>query len=238
MHRTAGRLWTAAGWGLPVPASCRVMGLHTTFVGHVAVTPALAPGEVDLLRALNRTRRWDAPGGALRTAEHPADDPYPAEDHPGDDCSPSALDAHNRPAPGAPGLWCPWTACERGHCLHWDSVEKPYAGEAWLRWMIDTLLRPDADVAGTEWARRRGMTCDHVLAGVLIGERYDTAELFALEVSANVVRRRVLLPGVSEVDEWVRRGVVDTGGERQASLAARARRYERARAEDRAGARP
>lgn len=197
---------------------------HTTYVGHIAISPPLSPREVDAVRALNQTRRWDGPGGALRTAIHPVDD----------ECPEGVTDAYNRPAPGAPGLWCPWTACERGHCLHWDGREKPHEGERWLRWTIDTLLRPGAEIAGTDWARQHSLTCDHVLEGILVGERHETGELLALGVSDNTVRRQLLLPGNPGADEWGYRGVVDTARERQASLAARAQRYAEALAEDEA----
>lgn len=190
-----------------------LVGLHATFVGHIAIDPPLAPGEVDVVRALNRTRRWDGPGGALRTSTHPVDN----------ECPDDATEAYHRPAPGARGLWCPWTACERGHCLHWDGVEKPYQGEEWLRWTIDTLLRPGAVVAGTGWAQRHSLTCDHLLEGMIVGERHETSELLALKVSSNTVRRRRLLPGDPGADEWGYRD--DDGREHGARLAARARRY-------------
>ena len=168
------------------------MGIHTTYVGHVTIEPRLSVREVAIVRDLNQTRRWDAPGGALRVAPYPVDDEPPR----------AGLDARNRPAPGAPGLWCPWTACDRGHCLHWDGREKPYDGAAWLRWTIDTLLRPGADVTGSAFAREHGLTCDHTLDGMIIGERADTMTLVVFGVADNEVRTAVLLPGVPEVQEW------------------------------------
>lgn len=200
------------------------MGLHTTYVGHVTIEPPLSAQEVDVLRGVNRTRHWDHPQGMLRIATHPADD-----ERPGDDVA-----TYNRPAPGAPGLWCPWTACERGHCLTWDGVEKPYEGERWLRWLIDVLLRPGAQVAGTVWARERGLTCDHRLDGMLVGERRETVELFALEVTGNEVARRLLLPGEIGADEWDYRGRRAERADRRERLAARRQRYESALAADRA----
>jgi hypothetical protein len=200
------------------------MGLHTTYVGHVTIEPALSAQEVDVVRGVNRTRHWHHPEGALRIAAHPADD-EPVE---GD------VATSNRPARGAPGLWCPWTACERGHCLHWDGAEKPYQGEGWLRWLIDVLLRPNAHVADTSWARERGLTCDHRLDGMLVGERQETVELFALEVAGNDVTRRLLLPGETDADEWGYRGERVERADRRARSAARRQRYESALAADRA----
>lgn len=198
------------------------MGLHTTYVGHIAINPPLSPEEVDVVRALNQTRRWDGLGGALRTSAHPVDDEPPDD----------VTDAYNRPAPGAPGLWCPWTACERGHCLHWDGREKPDRGEEWLRWTIDTLLRLGAEVAGTEWARQNSLTCDHVLEGIIVGERHDTGELVALGVADNTVRMQRLLSGDPSADGCGSDGAADIDFDRRASLAARAQRYAKALAED------
>jgi hypothetical protein len=118
------------------------MGLHTTYIGRVVVEPRLSADEVDFLQAFNATRHWDHPDGPLRVSSHPsADAPDPI------------TAAGNRAAPGLPGLWCPWTACADGCCLRWDGEEKAYAGEAWLRWLIDTLLDP---VHGRLRRRTRG----------------------------------------------------------------------------------
>ena len=168
------------------------MGQHTTFVGYAVIEPPLSPSEVDLIGRLNRTRRCDAPGGALRIASDRQDEALLAADP----------DAYSRPAPDAPGFWCPWVSCDEGHCLNWDGMEKPYSGEQWLRWIIDVLLRPDADVVGTDFAREHQLTCDHILDGIIVGERRETAEVYALEVEANIVRRRCLMQPMPGLEDW------------------------------------
>ena len=88
------------------------MGLHTKYVGHIVIEPPLAWQEVEFLRSFGHTRHWDSGDNGVRIAAHPSDN------EPQDD-----VGAYNRPAPGMPGLWCPWTVCKDGCCLHWDGVE-------------------------------------------------------------------------------------------------------------------
>lgn len=197
------------------------MGLHTSYLGHLRVTPALNADEVEFLRNVNQTRHCGDDEAPLRTAQHPADN-APTSD----------LAAYNRTAPGSPGLWCPWTCCTTGCCLHWDGVEKPYAPLEWLRYVIDTFLRPGAALRRDPQARGLGLTFDHVLDGMVVGERRETAELFALVVRRNVVRRRVLVPGAEGTNEWGYRSPEWERESRQEQLLARRRRFETAIAED------
>jgi hypothetical protein len=197
------------------------MGLHTRYLGHVRVVPALNADEIEFLRRFNETRHCGDDDAPLRTVQHPA------ENEPVGD-----VEAYNRPAPGMPGLWCPWTCCATGCCLHWDGVEKPYAPAEWLTYLIDTFLRPGAALSGDPQARRLGLSFDHVLNGMLVGERRETAELFALEVRDNTVTRRVLVPGAEGTDEWGYRSADWERESRQERIAARRRRFEAAIAED------
>lgn len=195
------------------------MGLHTSYLGHVRITPALNAEEVDFLRSFNHTRHVGDEDAPLVVAQHPSDNAIRGE-------------AANRTAPGMPGLWCPWTCCGTGCCLHWDGVEKPYAPAEWLSYLIETFLRPGAALADDLRARQLGFTFDHVLDGMLVGERRETAELFALDVVRNVVSRRVLVPGAEGTDEWGYRGPDWEQESRQERIAARRRRFDAAIAED------
>jgi hypothetical protein len=196
------------------------MGLHTTYLGRARITPALSADEVEFVRAFNHTRHC-GDRGPLDVVLHPADD-APAGD----------VEGYNRGSRGMPGLWCPWTACGQGCCLHWDGAEKPYSPEQWLRYVIDTFLRPGAALADNPAARRLGLTFDHVLEGVIVGERQETTELFALEVRDNVVTRRVLVPGLEGTDDWGYRAPAEERQSRQDRIEARRRRFEAAIAED------
>jgi hypothetical protein len=196
------------------------MGLHTDYLGHVRITPALNADEIEFLRGFNGTRHC-GDRSPLDVVQHPADN-----DPTGD------VDSYNRTHAGMPGLWCPWTCCGTGCCLHWDGVEKPYAPQEWLRYLIDTFLRPGAALSDDRDAQRLGLTFDHVLDGMLVGQRRETGELFALVVRENVVRRRVLVPGAEGTDEWGYRSPEWERQSRQERIEARRRRFEVAIAED------
>lgn len=190
------------------------MGLHTDYLGSIRIDPLLNADEVAFLRSVNATRHCGDVADPLDVAEHPQADGPPAD-----------VRAANTVRPGRPGLWCPWTACLQGCCLRWDGAEKPYQPERWLTYLIDTYLRPGAALAGDLRAAALGLTFDHVLDGMLVGERAETTELFALEVRSNVVRRKVLLAGQPGVNEW---GYPDEAGERRLRrerLLARRRRF-------------
>jgi hypothetical protein len=198
------------------------MGLHTSYLGHIAIEPPLSPEETEFVRSFGRTRHWDSGETGVRLAAHPSDnDEY-------DD-----IDAYNRPAPGMPGLWCPWTVCKDGCCLNWDGIEKPYDADRWLEYLIDTFLAAGGSVAGTDVATKHGLTCDHLLDGVVVGERHETGELFALEVVNCVVVRRTLVPKRPGVDEWGYGSPESERRDRRRRLAERRKRFEAALAEDR-----
>lgn len=55
-------------------------------------------------------------------------------------------------------------------------------------------------------ARAVGLTYNHVVGGMTVGERPETCELFALAVRGNVVRRRTPVPAREGVDQWGVRG--------------------------------
>lgn len=196
------------------------MGLHTDYLGSLRIQPALSPAEVDFVKSFNRTRHC-GDRAALDAATHPTDN-----DRVGD------VESYNRVARGMPGLWCPWTCCPEGCCLRWNEHEKPYAPEQWLRYLIDTFLRPGAGLAADPEARALGLTFDHVLGGMIVGERRETSELFALAVKDNVVRRRMLVPPREGVNEWGYRGEEEERVERTAYLAARQERFAGAMTED------
>lgn len=197
------------------------MGLHTSYLGHVRIAPALNPDEIEFVRRFNETRHCGDDDTPLRTVQHPA------ENEPTGD-----VGAYNRAANGMPGLWCPWTCCGTGCCLHWDGVEKPYSPQQWLEYLIDTFLRPGALLDGDPEAERLGLTFDHVLDGVLVGERRETAELFALEVERNVVTRRVLVPAAEGTDDYGYRSPERERQSRTERIAARRARFAAAIAED------
>jgi hypothetical protein len=168
------------------------MGYTTDFVGWVQVDPPLNEHETDYLRAFNRTRRWHRPEGPYVVLPHPLADDEPRED----------VDAYNRPAPGEPGLWCPWTATSDGTALAHDGIEKAYQAVRWLQYLIDTFLREGATAATTGDPVFADFSFDHVCDGAVAACRRDTGRLSILLVTDNGVEERVLLPGVPDGVVW------------------------------------
>lgn len=196
------------------------MGLHTDYLGSQRIEPRLSTAEVDFLKSFSRTR-------------HSGDrDPLDVVTHPADNDRAGDVASYNRVAVGMPELWCPWTCCDEGCCLHWDRVEKPYAPDRWLRYLVDTFLRPGAALSADPAALALGLTFDHVLSGMIVGERRETGELFGLAVTDNVVRRRTLVPPREGVDEWGYRGEDEDREDRKTYLLARRTRFAAAIAED------
>jgi hypothetical protein len=68
---------------------------------------------------------------------------------------------------------------------------------------------------------------------MIVGERHETVELYALQVCDNLVLRRTLLAGESGVNERGYRGRAEEEGSRLEHLRAHKERFERAVAEDR-----
>lgn len=167
------------------------MGFTTDFVGYVSVEPALNLGECEYLTAFTKSRRWFRPEGPYVAL----DNPFVAETY--DD-----LDRFNRPWPGEPSLWCMWTPCLDGTQLSFDGIEKAYQPVEWMRYLITHFLKPNATAAKTKLPCFDDFTFDHVLSGVIVGCRRDTGRLFAIEVRANRVRERELMPGVPESALW------------------------------------
>lgn len=66
---------------------------------------------------------------------------------------------------------------------------------AWLRYLIDHFLRRGAAASRTGDVLFDRFTFDHVLAGMVVGCRRDTKELFAIHVEDNVVTKRILRSG-------------------------------------------
>ena len=155
------------------------MGLHTTFLGRIHISPVLDTATVDLLR-----------GFAARL------DP-PSVDH-----------------PDAPVGWSPWKPCDDGCCLFWDGIEKPQRTARWMAFLAD-LLSPH-----------------HSLDGMVVGERREHRELFALEVRGSRVTHKILMKGVSDAEAWGDLPLDQERAERAEELRRRHERYAAAVARD------
>ena len=154
--------------------------------------PPLNEPETDYLRAFSRSRRWDRPAGPYVVLPHPlADDEHEPD-----------IDAYDRPAPGEPGLWCPWTPTTDGRVLPFDGIEKACHATRWLSYVIHTFLAPGATVAGLDDSQFADFTTDHVCDGAVASCRRDTGQVAVILVTDNTVDERVLLPGVGEGVVW------------------------------------
>ena len=90
------------------------------------------------------------------------------------------------------GHICQWTPCMHGCCLSWDGQEKFHGGQAWLQYLIDHFLRPDAHAKRSSTRQFAGFTFDHATNGLWSGEQQDSRELFVLRVTDGQVDREVL----------------------------------------------
>jgi len=105
------------------------------------------------------------------------------------------LHEEHRSAPGQPERYCDWEPCPHGCCLAWNGREKFHAGAAWMKYLIDDLLRPGADAESRNDPRLTGFTFDHRLDGLVVGERAWSRELFAIRVQDNEVSQELLRRG-------------------------------------------
>lgn len=165
------------------------MGYTTEFEGHFTITPPLNQYEVTYLRAFARTRHVRTPYG-----------PYVVTIADGHDTPPVPITDHNHPPDGVPGLWCQWEASGDGTQLAWDGGEKFYESEEWLRYLVDTFLRPGAALRGDidtplrtpGWVIPDALThftFDHVVSGAVLARGEQLGDVWTLVAEDNVVRR-------------------------------------------------
>ncbi|MGN6610663.1 MAG: hypothetical protein ACTHLJ_02720 [Angustibacter sp.] len=60
----------------------------------------------------------------------------------------------------------------------------------WLKFLMASFLVPGAAAGGLQ-----GMTCDHVLNGIVVGSRRDHRELFSITVIENDIEVELLCAG-------------------------------------------
>lgn len=159
------------------------MGYTTDFIGHADINPPLNITEQMYLTAFNQSRRCLRPDGPYHVPRNPAAD----RDRPVGD-----IDAYNSIAAGQPSLWCHWVPCWEGCCLTFDGREKFYGATAWLIYLIDHFLRPNALARGSKLDCFDGFTFDHHLDGIIAACRRDTRRLYLIRVEDNAVREETL----------------------------------------------
>jgi hypothetical protein len=166
------------------------MGVNTDYLGHIEIVPNLNQAEYDYLQAFARSRRSYRPEGTYAVT--------PEDPHTGN--SDREVQRYNQIAEGQPSYWCQWVPCPHGCCLGWNGMEKFYAGQAWLKYLIDHFLRRGAYARSSGDPQFREFTFDHEMNGIIVGEQKDNRELFILRVAADEVTRETLRRG--DPDPW------------------------------------
>jgi hypothetical protein len=147
------------------------MGYQTDFVGYLEIDPPLGPREISFINRISGSRFLEESSVQLRVADE--DDEV-------------LRDLTSR----APRGWSNWTVCPQGCCLSYDGGDKANHMVPWLKFLMTTFLVPGAAAEGV-----RGMSCDHVVTGMVVGSRRDTRELYSITVRNNHVDVELLWPG-------------------------------------------
>lgn len=147
------------------------MGYQTDFVGYLQIEPPLGPREQSFINRISGSPFLQESDGPLRVADE-------------DD---EVLRRLMRPAPRG---WSNWTACAQGCCLSYDGGDKANHMVPWLEFLMTTFLLPGAAAEGIA-----GVSCNHVLNGMVVGSRRDNRELYSITVRHNEVEVELLWPG-------------------------------------------
>lgn len=190
------------------------MGYTTTFDGEVTVTPPLSAEEADFLRRFSDTRH-------CRCQPHP----YVADGRL--DCPPlSRTRGCISHGTDVPGYWCDWVASGENpdgtfSGIKWNGNEKFYDAEAWMQFLIDHFLKPDALIGrtlipiingvGVTDAHRVFLT-GHDVHGIIEAQGEDTGDHWWLIVDHNQVRiEEVRQPSFSATTPTIVQGHVIRG---------------------------
>lgn len=162
------------------------MGYTTDFSGSVTVSPPLNEAEQTYLRKFSDTRRMDRERGPYFVD---GTGPF------GQGNDPDIRD-HNRQPQEQPGLWCQWVPSDGGGGIEWNGAEKFYDSEEWMRYLIDTFLKPgctveremeDGQLPDEIAAYFADFTFDHVCNGEIEADGEDPDDFWLLRVVDNEV---------------------------------------------------
>jgi hypothetical protein len=156
------------------------MGYQTDFIGYLQIEPPLGPRERSFINRISGSLFMQGSGDGLRVADE--DDEVLRE-----------------LVERAPRGWSNWTTCPQGCCLSYDGGDKANHMVPWLKFLMETFLVPGAAAEGID-----GMSCDHVLRGMVVGSRRDTRELYSITVRDNDVDIELLWPGNPQWSDYPR----------------------------------
>ncbi len=147
------------------------MGYQTDFIGYLEIDPPLGQREITVVNRISGSPFLERSDAGLRVADE-------------DD------EEFRDLMRGAPRGWSNWAVCSQGCCLSYNGGDKANHMVPWLKFLVSTFLVPGATAE-----RIRGMTCDHVLNGMVVGSRRDTRELYSITARSNEIRVELLWPG-------------------------------------------
>ena len=129
------------------------MGYHTDFHGEFTIDKPVDEETYKLLDGLNKTRRMRR--SVTKLARRLKITPAKCKKLYGTDCEFWVGDAkdcgqdqtedireYNKPPANQPGLWNHWAIDEDKQTILWDEGEKFYEYMDWIRYLIDTILKP------------------------------------------------------------------------------------------------
>lgn len=154
------------------------MGYQTDFIGYLQIDPPLGDRERSFINRISGSLFARESVGSLRVADRDEE----------------VLRDLMR---GAPRCWSNWIVCPQGCCLSYDGGDKANHMVPWLKFLMSTFLVPGAAAEGTA-----GLSCDHLLSGMVVGSRRDTRELYSITVHDNAVELELLWPGNPEWSDY------------------------------------
>lgn len=153
------------------------MGYSTDFAGRIEITPPLNETEIRYLKMFANTRHMQREQG-----EYYVDGTF------GHDETGVLKNCYNTPPESQPDLWCKFEPTDDGTALVWDESEKTYNGLEWVRYLIDTFLKPGAVADSVEDIQFADFTFDHVCNGELLAQGEDIDDRWKILVANNIVQ--------------------------------------------------
>jgi hypothetical protein len=166
------------------------------FIGHITVYPPLNIQEQKYLHTFSGDWRYRGRGGG-----HVFFDGLRRHNGP---CPPSLATVDAQPIPGAswPDRWCQWVPSCNGRCITHNGDEGFHAPTAWLRLVIDRLLRARSSLETAGSAQFEAFTFDHVCNGLVAACQGDTGKPFLIRVTDNAVTEEALVDDDLESEVW------------------------------------
>ncbi len=156
------------------------MGYSTDFSGSINIEPPLDAQEIEFINKFSESRRMERTKG-----------PYfvDGSGYHGQNADDDIVD-YNEPPYGQPGLWCQWVVSDDGTELIWNEVEKFYAADQWMAYLIKHFLKRNP-IAKSELPFLKG----HILDGAIEAQGEDISDRWLLCVTNNKVTRHAATYG-------------------------------------------